>query len=301
MLEAAFILSKPLAQAPSAGGVVASDEPTLATTAIAFGTALVVAGVATAVAKSLGLLSRPEPWRPRLDGFAGWVGLGTGFLLLTLWMFLVSGVIAFSGLEVGDGNVRDDATYGLLLYVGFFTVFAAWLKLRKQRGFKVGLGARRLPQAIMGLSWLGLILPWAWVAMLGTQVVRMMLGQMPDEIHPLLEQMKATTDTGLLVLFILQAVVAAPLAEELIFRGFLQTGLVTVGVKVAGTTSGRRLGIVATSLLFAAVHEPFSWPAIFVLSLFLGWLYERRGNLWLPIMVHAGFNGVQTGLMLLVG
>jgi membrane protease YdiL (CAAX protease family) len=35
-------------------------------------------------------------------------------------------------------------------------------------------------------------------------------------------------------------------------------------------------------------------PLIFVLSLCLGYAYERTGNLWVPITIHALFNTIET-------
>ena len=56
--------------------------------------------------------------------------------------------------------------------------------------------------------------------------------------------------------------------------------------------------IVVTSALFASVHAMWTWPPIFILSLCLGYAYERTGNLWVPILIHAVFNGVSTLLFL---
>jgi membrane protease YdiL (CAAX protease family) len=56
-----------------------------------------------------------------------------------------------------------------------------------------------------------------------------------------------------------------------------------------------------TSAVFAAIHGS-EWPApipIFVLSLGLGYLYERTGGLLAPFGLHATFNGIST-LMLFV-
>ena len=58
------------------------------------------------------------------------------------------------------------------------------------------------------------------------------------------------------------------------------------------------LAIVITSVFFSLVHPIWTWPAIFVLSLFLGYAYERTGNLWTCIVMHALFNGFSTVLYL---
>jgi membrane protease YdiL (CAAX protease family) len=54
------------------------------------------------------------------------------------------------------------------------------------------------------------------------------------------------------------------------------------------------LAILITSLAFALLHPAWSWPAIFVLAIGLGYLYERTGNLWAPITVHLLFNSLET-------
>lgn len=52
--------------------------------------------------------------------------------------------------------------------------------------------------------------------------------------------------------------------------------------------------IALTSLAFASVHPIWMFPAIFTLSLVLGYLYERTGNLWVNIGLHATFNATST-------
>jgi len=42
--------------------------------------------------------------------------------------------------------------------------------------------------------------------------------------------------------------------------------------------------------LFAAVHAWYTWPQIFFLGVCLGYVYERTGNLWATITMHAMFN-----------
>jgi hypothetical protein len=57
--------------------------------------------------------------------------------------------------------------------------------------------------------------------------------------------------------------------------------------------------IIITSMIFASVHPQWSQPVIFVLSVCLGYAYERTGNLWVPITIHAGFNTLSTAVFLL--
>ena len=80
------------------------------------------------------------------------------------------------------------------------------------------------------------------------------------------------------------AIVLAPLFEEFFFRGTLQRALRMM-------FGSRWPAILIASLLFTAVHGAI-WmaPSIFVLSLCLGYLYDRTGNLWVPMIVHGAFN-----------
>jgi membrane protease YdiL (CAAX protease family) len=81
---------------------------------------------------------------------------------------------------------------------------------------------------------------------------------------------------GLLLAF---AVVPA-FCEELLFRGFLQAGLVRrFGSGAAGLT--------ASALLFAAFHlDPWRFAGVLVLGLFLGWMVARSGSLVPAILGH---------------
>jgi len=99
------------------------------------------------------------------------------------------------------------------------------------------------------------------------------------------EQQILTNLRGDWPIFFLVAVVLAPFTEEVLFRGLLQPAL------------KRRLGaipaVVLTAAGFAVVHVSITVaPAIFVLGLALGYVYERTGTLAAPIAFHAAFNGV---------
>ena len=119
------------------------------------------------------------------------------------------------------------------------------------------------------------------------------------------------------ILIAFGAIIVAPLFEEFLFRGHLQTLLVRV--MGAGESAGERgrgfpmitstgetvppypidrsrplrrwIAVIITSLLFSLVHHWSIWLPIFTLSLCLGYMYERTANLWVTILMHAMFNG----------
>jgi membrane protease YdiL (CAAX protease family) len=59
------------------------------------------------------------------------------------------------------------------------------------------------------------------------------------------------------------------------------------------TALHRWIAIMLAGAAFAAMHGLDAAPIIFVLALGLGYVYERTGNLWTAIVLHACFNGVQ--------
>lgn len=98
----------------------------------------------------------------------------------------------------------------------------------------------------------------------------------------------AAYGSGAIFLTFLSLVVLVPVAEEVLFRGYLFTAL--------RAKLRLRWAIVVTSLLFGVLHlqfgsdAPLLWVAAidtFVLSCFLCYLRERSGSLWPPIMLHA--------------
>jgi membrane protease YdiL (CAAX protease family) len=160
----------------------------------------------------------------------------------------------------------------------------------------------------------------------------------PSE-HELLKVLGESHDRASSILIIIGATLLAPLFEEFLFRGLLQTLLLraftprprvaapvaqAVGV-TEGVTEGGDLGlalpafepvpspvtypapspaarwaaIAITAFLFALLHPTWTWPLIFLLALALGYAYERTGNLWVPITMHLVFNTVQTAFFLL--
>jgi len=95
---------------------------------------------------------------------------------------------------------------------------------------------------------------------------------------------------SILSLGALNIILLGPITEEIVFRGFLQRYL---SCRLKRSTS-----ILLTSSLFAFVHySPLQGVAniplvvsIFVLSLYLGFVYEKTLSIISPIVVHVLFN-----------
>jgi uncharacterized protein len=88
----------------------------------------------------------------------------------------------------------------------------------------------------------------------------------------------------------LMIVIAAPIFEELIFRGIILEGLLN---RYSIFTS-----ILASSLLFGIVHlNPWQFVSAMVIGFLAGWVYYKTKNLALPMLIHFVNNGFAFGSM----
>lgn len=84
--------------------------------------------------------------------------------------------------------------------------------------------------------------------------------------------------------FLVLGVLAAPLFEELIFRGILYRGL-RRSLHPAGA-------VLASALVFALVHPAVAALPVFVMALLAAAAYERSGWLATPIVAHMTYNAL---------
>ena len=125
--------------------------------------------------------------------------------------------------------------------------------------------------------------------LVGEATVRVILHFSPSYefvSHPTIEALRDAGQPAWVVAGLWTGAVAiAPLAEELFFRGLLQTFLV-------GIARNRWLAIGLTSVVFGIVHisQPHTILALAALGVLIGYAYERTGSLVAPIMIHAVFN-----------
>lgn len=85
--------------------------------------------------------------------------------------------------------------------------------------------------------------------------------------------------------FVFFAVVVAPFAEEVLFRGVLYAGVRQLGF--------RRVALWGSAVVFAVMHLNLSvLLPLLVFGVALAWLYEKTDNLLSTIAAHALFNGI---------
>jgi membrane protease YdiL (CAAX protease family) len=168
----------------------------------------------------------------------------------------------------------------------------------------LGLGRRRLAGGlVVGLVGALIVVPPLFLLSIVIETVYQRVHfQHPTE-HPLLRVLGEGRNPLVQAAIVIGACVIAPLWEEILFRGHLQTllkrAIIWTGRSRSSGQFAEWAGILLTSVLFMLLHPAWSWPVIFVLAVCLGFAYERTGNLWVPISLHAAFNSVSTVLFLL--
>lgn len=127
----------------------------------------------------------------------------------------------------------------------------------------------------------------AYCALLPLMLVATLVGAIlfgeGAETHPVAGFLLDDPDPLQLVSLGLAVVVAAPIGEELLFRGFLY--------RVLRQRYGVRAALATTALLFALLHmAPQSLLPYTLLGLAFGLVYEWVGSLWASIVLHGLWN-----------
>lgn len=164
---------------------------------------------------------------------------------------------------------------GSLIAYGWQT-FAAWLFSLRITGFRLALwGFTRPNKAFLWTIPAGLA---------GVYAVTLLYGLVVDSRQQEILSEFPRSSSGV-VLFLLVAVVMAPLFEEIFFRGFLFRGF--------ADSWGWVWGAVVSAAVFGIAHLQLDvFVPLFALGFVLAWVYKRTGSLWTSIALHALFNGL---------
>ena len=122
-----------------------------------------------------------------------------------------------------------------------------------------------------------LIFPVAYLGGRAVQLAQDWFGLSSENLEQVSHVASTTTEGRFL--FFVSVVFCAPVAEEILFRGPVQNGLVR-GV-------GPRVGVLLTAVFFALYHmDPLHMIGVFFIGLFLSWLRAYGGSLWPCILAH---------------
>jgi membrane protease YdiL (CAAX protease family) len=215
--------------------------------------------------------------------------LGWVFICLVAAEALIYGlVILLKSLHVPISSLNQSVLSTILSTIYYIiafglTVSIPWLT-KKHRTAKIDIGLSRLP------SWTDILVAPAGLIIYMILSAILVLGL--THIFPWINT-NQTQETGFsqmgqhyeYILAFVTLVVITPLAEEILFRGYL-FGKLKKFIPVW-------LAILATSLLFGIAH--WSWTLgidTFALSIVLCLLRETTGSIWSSVLLHMIKNGI---------
>jgi len=187
---------------------------------------------------------------------------------------LILGMILFLPVYMLKKLIGYEAMFLIyyLLAVGLSFYIIGLIKKKKTGNNSFNFAVENkwlIPFVIIAMIFLycGIISPIsALISMIGsTNVTDMDYGQLPGIFH------------------LLQSVIAAPILEELIFRGIILDGLLK---KYSPTKS-----ILISSLIFGLIHlDRYEFVTALLMGIFIGWVYCRTRSLTFSIIIHAVAN-----------
>jgi uncharacterized protein len=150
------------------------------------------------------------------------------------------------------------------------------------------------------IGWLILILLFIIAMALAMNGAYWVTGFDPKQGSGVIEKAMAelTANPMVFSLSLPSIILAAPLAEEFLFRGILFAGL-------TNTPVGRTGAVLITAGLWALAHA-FGAPwinvgVLFIMGVVLGLLLLRFGSLWVPIVLHTAWNTMTSLAIFAVG
>jgi membrane protease YdiL (CAAX protease family) len=269
-----------------------STSPATAAMVAALYFTLLLAGTFAAVTLIVRTLRTPVNWAPRLLTFRmrPWTwreGLAVA-AIVGLLICLEIAVAAFlkhpreSTLILLQGLLLDLA--GILAITGLI-IRSGWTWTQA-----FGMDKTPFPHLRPALLFYLTMLPFLFISSLVYQGV-LFLNGIPPSLQAIALFLSSDHPLWMRVTLMILAVAVAPFFEECLFRGIL----LPVFVRRLGLGGG----IFLTSLLFASIHFhlPSLIPLIVVASGFsLAYVYS--GSLWVSILMHGIFNGVNLALLL---
>lgn len=181
---------------------------------------------------------------------------------------------------------------------------ATYIRLRYPEHMRELIGGTRFRPGYI-LAGLGLgIVAFLFINMGFSILIQLIVGLTGGELPSVQEGLReATQDPQIGWLVVVSAVVVAPIAEELYFRGMLFQAL--------RSRLGTWPGIGLSGFLFGAAHlvgadgldgALYTMVVLSAFGMLLAWAMNRTGHLAVPVVMHMTFNGgAVVGIMIASG
>ena len=236
-------------------------------------------------------MARPRPNRVRGDAI---------LLAVAVYLLAISIMALIAGADgTGEDAEQDPRAIAIQMILGGQAQLIAGIACVMIGGSRFRGGARAFLAGVpsagrrYGSRWsdivLALVLALGLCPLVAELTVLFIHALAPDyafPVHPTLEALHGReVSISVAVLLWFGGAFIAPAAEEVFFRGLVQTWFVNA-------VGSRWVAVLLASCVFGLVHsgQPYAIPALITLAVILGVLYELTGSLVGPIVIHALFN-----------
>jgi uncharacterized protein len=224
-----------------------------------------------------------DPWK-------FWASCAWTVLAILIWLavqlVVVVGIFAWFNVGTTPAEIEMWGSHGLTMSLIAIAAVPAelsvvWLAAKLARCRFTDYLALTMPRGrdvLLGIACLFVLLPF--IDLTSYLTGRALVPPFVVEMY------RSARDSGTLPLLAIALVIAAPVAEELVFRGFLYRGLAASRVGVVGA-------ILISSALWAGMHiqyELFFIAHIFLIGLVLGWWRWKSGSTTLTLIMHGLIN-----------
>jgi CAAX protease family protein len=243
------------------------------------------------------LFGGPAAYVPQ-TGWPAWAVLPAAVVILVgpllIGIAVMSAYSAATGAQVGDPQSPEAVMQFAAMFAGMQVGAAllTWVAAGFFRSERLEVLALRPPAQGWG------VLPVAFVPLLlGTAAwtgvaVWWDSDLVLQDLRPF--QQMLLSDAAWLYLLVI--CIGAPVSEELLFRGFIFSGLAKSRLRFVGTA-------VVTAVLWTALHanySAFGLIEVFGIGLYFSWLLVRTGSLWVTIFCHAVYNTLIAAVLMAV-
>ena len=230
------------------------------------------------------------------------VVLGVSFTVIAVVLatFMIkSGQMSSDDAMFGGPSIIIQSLGGFLMNALFVGMTAFYLHRYRSSLAKIGLGRPTVRQLAIGLG-LGFVL--FGIASVGEWAIGNALPLLlPKAVVEGLAKFTGGVTAGgifakipspqLKIVFALAGIIAAPIGEEVYFRGLLYNSLkrrfrVSAAIAISG-------------FLFAVLHlGPLAILIIFPMGMLLAYVYEKTGSLWVTIGIHVTNNALSFAMLM---
>ena len=225
-----------------------------------------------------------------------------GFWMSVAWLvfFIVAQLVGL-GIAIGykkitTGNIGDienqgpTVVVGGLILGGLIVLISRWTYFKRHTSTNMTNGKKLFIVA------LGLLIMELIASSLYEKYIIPGMDMQPD-IAVFMDMLKSGFG-GTLAVFIGGAVIA-PIVEEVLFRGQIQTAINT-RLEDKGYKNPHLWAIGITAAIFGAFHfQPLAFPLLMMVGIILGWLRYKTGSLLAPIAFHMAANAIALTMLVI--